>query len=124
MGVLIVVIGASIGLGLAFLMGRFLLREWVASKVEKNEKFKAVDVAIAEEGTKSIASCAAHRVFFFLFCRMEDRVSNPPGARVALQLVELRALVDGDQILAVSDRVVVGDHPWDCVVRVFWIVGE
>eukprot|EP00029_Vermamoeba_vermiformis_P012212 TRINITY_DN7028_c0_g1_i1.p1 TRINITY_DN7028_c0_g1~~TRINITY_DN7028_c0_g1_i1.p1 ORF type:complete len:269 (-),score=29.11 TRINITY_DN7028_c0_g1_i1:53-859(-) len=49
-GIIPVWIGATIGLTIAFLLGRTILRSWVEKSVEKYPKFKAVDAAIAEKG--------------------------------------------------------------------------
>eukprot|EP00808_Paulinella_micropora_P013598 g35864.t1 len=51
-GIPIVVVGAGIGLTLAFLVGRYLFREWVAGFVGKYPKFRAVDHALEHEGWK------------------------------------------------------------------------
>lgn len=42
-GILIVTIGANLGANLAFLLGRTVMRNWVAEKVKGNAKFYAVD---------------------------------------------------------------------------------
>eukprot|EP00457_Paulinella_chromatophora_P007931 gb/GEZN01007957.1/.p1 GENE.gb/GEZN01007957.1/~~gb/GEZN01007957.1/.p1 ORF type:complete len:323 (+),score=51.07 gb/GEZN01007957.1/:30-971(+) len=53
--ILIVVVGAGLGLTLAFLVGRYLLRDWVAGFVNKYPKFSAVDRALKHEGWKLCA---------------------------------------------------------------------
>jgi len=50
-----VVIGAAIGAGLAFLVGRHLARGWVEKQTECSRTFKAVDKAIESEGWKIVA---------------------------------------------------------------------
>lgn len=53
-GSLFVFIGAMLGAAAAFLIGRYVARDWVGSKIAGNEKFKAIDEAIAREGRKII----------------------------------------------------------------------
>jgi uncharacterized membrane protein YdjX (TVP38/TMEM64 family) len=43
-----------LGATAAFLVGRYIARDWVSKKVASNEKFKAIDEAIAREGRKII----------------------------------------------------------------------
>lgn len=51
-GSIYVFIGAMIGLTMAFLVGRYVARDWVAKKIEGNKSFSAIDDAIAKEGYK------------------------------------------------------------------------
>lgn len=53
-GAAYVIIAATIGANLAFLIGRYLARERVAKLIEGNAKFKAIDEAVAQEGWKII----------------------------------------------------------------------
>ncbi|MEL6490183.1 MAG: TVP38/TMEM64 family protein [Cyanobacteria bacterium J06621_3] len=53
-GALYVFIGAMLGATAAFLIGRFVARDWIAQKVADKPFFKALDNAIAEEGLKLI----------------------------------------------------------------------
>ncbi|MEL6159793.1 MAG: TVP38/TMEM64 family protein [Cyanobacteria bacterium J06623_5] len=53
-GSILVFIGAMLGATAAFLVGRFVARDWIAKKVEGNNFFNALDNAIAEEGLKLI----------------------------------------------------------------------
>ncbi|NEP18152.1 MAG: TVP38/TMEM64 family protein [Leptolyngbya sp. SIO4C1] len=53
-GSLFVFIGAMLGATAAFLVGRYLARDWIAQKIAGNRKFKAIDDAIAKEGSKLI----------------------------------------------------------------------
>jgi VTT domain len=41
---------ATLGAGAAFLLGRFLVRDWVAEKVKNNAIFHSVDLAIGRQG--------------------------------------------------------------------------
>ena len=43
-------ISAALGATAAFLVGRYLARDVIARKIEKNEKFATIDRAVANEG--------------------------------------------------------------------------
>ncbi|MCM0590754.1 MAG: TVP38/TMEM64 family protein [Gloeotrichia echinulata DVL01] len=53
-GSIYVLIAAIIGATLAFLIGRYLSRDWVSQQIEKHPKFKALDLAVATEGWKIV----------------------------------------------------------------------
>ncbi len=53
-GSLLVFIGAMLGATAAFLIGRFVARDWIAQKVAGKPFFSALDNAIAQEGLKLI----------------------------------------------------------------------
>lgn len=53
-GSLFVFIGAMLGATAAFLVGRYLARDWVSHKIASNQKFKAIDEAIGRDGGKII----------------------------------------------------------------------
>ena len=53
-GSILVFIGAMLGATAAFLIGRFVARDWIAKKVAGNDFFNALDNAIAKEGLKLI----------------------------------------------------------------------
>lgn len=53
-GSILVFLGAMLGATAAFLVGRFVARDWIAKKVEGNKFFNSLDNAIAEEGLKLI----------------------------------------------------------------------
>lgn len=53
-GSILVFVGAMIGATLAFIIGRYLARDWVAKRIAGNDKFQAIDNAIAREGLKII----------------------------------------------------------------------
>jgi uncharacterized membrane protein YdjX (TVP38/TMEM64 family) len=54
-GFVIVSISATLGATAAFLVGRYLAREWIAKKIEGNPKFAVIDEAVAREGWKIVA---------------------------------------------------------------------
>lgn len=53
-GSIYVFIGAMLGATAAFLIGRFIARDWIAKKVEGKRFFSALDNAIAREGLKLV----------------------------------------------------------------------
>lgn len=53
-GVLLTLAGATLGATGAFLVGRYLAREWVERRLEGAPKFKALDRAVAAEGFKIV----------------------------------------------------------------------
>jgi uncharacterized membrane protein YdjX (TVP38/TMEM64 family) len=65
MGSLYVFIGATIGATAAFLVGRYLARDWVAHKIEDNKKFRAIDEAVGREGLKIVLLTRLSPIFPF-----------------------------------------------------------
>lgn len=64
-GSIYVLIGASLGAVLAFLVGRYLAREWVTKKIQKNSKFRAIDEAVSREGFKIVLLTRLSPIFPF-----------------------------------------------------------
>lgn len=64
-GTLYVLIGASLGAVLAFWLGRYLVRDWVAKKIQTNSKFKAIDQAVSREGFKIVLLTRLSPIFPF-----------------------------------------------------------
>src|SRR5206468_2150624 len=54
LGSVYVSISATLGATAAFLAGRYLARDAIARKIGKNEKFAAIDRAVADEGWKIV----------------------------------------------------------------------
>jgi uncharacterized membrane protein YdjX (TVP38/TMEM64 family) len=65
LGSVCVSISATLGATAAFLVGRYLARDAVARKIEKNEKFAAIDRAVAQEGWKIVLLTRLSPVFPF-----------------------------------------------------------
>ncbi|NJL78315.1 MAG: TVP38/TMEM64 family protein [Richelia sp. RM2_1_2] len=65
LGSVYVFIGATIGAIAAFLVGRYLARNWVAKKISGNKKFAAVDNAVGREGLKIVLLTRLSPVFPF-----------------------------------------------------------
>jgi pyruvate/2-oxoglutarate dehydrogenase complex dihydrolipoamide dehydrogenase (E3) component/uncharacterized membrane protein YdjX (TVP38/TMEM64 family) len=64
-GSVIVSISATLGATCAFLVGRYFAREWVGEKIAGNEKFRAIDEAVAVEGWKIVGLTRLSPVFPF-----------------------------------------------------------
>ena len=60
-----VFVGATLGATLAFLVGRYLARDWVAKKISENAKFRAIDEAVGREGFKIVLLTRLSPVFPF-----------------------------------------------------------
>ena len=66
-GSILVMIGAPLGASAAFLVGRYLARDWVRRKIGHRPAFIAIDKAVAEEGWKIVFLTRLAPVFpFFL----------------------------------------------------------
>ena len=64
-GSIYVFIGATLGATLAFLVGRYIARDWVSKKIAGNQKFKAIDEAVGREGFKIVLLTRLSPVFPF-----------------------------------------------------------
>jgi uncharacterized membrane protein YdjX (TVP38/TMEM64 family) len=64
-GSIYVSIGATLGATAAFLLGRYLMRGWVARQIEHNVRFRAIDDAVGREGWKIVALTRLSPVFPF-----------------------------------------------------------
>jgi uncharacterized membrane protein YdjX (TVP38/TMEM64 family) len=66
-GTIVVVIGATIGATLAFLLARSVMRKRIEAMTRNNKKFKALDRAIASEGMKIVFLVRLAVVFPFTY---------------------------------------------------------
>lgn len=64
-GSVVVSIAATLGATAAFLVGRYLARDWVAKKIAGNEAFSAIDNAVSDEGWKIVGLTRLSPVFPF-----------------------------------------------------------
>jgi uncharacterized membrane protein YdjX (TVP38/TMEM64 family) len=64
-GSIIVSIASTLGATAAFLVGRYLARDWVAGKIQGRPRFKAIDHAVAREGWKIVGLTRLSPVFPF-----------------------------------------------------------
>ena len=65
LGSIYVFIGATLGATAAFLIGRYLVRDWISQKIESNNNFKAIDEAVGQEGFKIVLMTRLSPVFPF-----------------------------------------------------------
>ncbi|MBF6560562.1 MAG: TVP38/TMEM64 family protein [Candidatus Binataceae bacterium] len=65
-GSIYVSIGATIGATMAFLIGRYFAREWVAAKLAGNRTFSAIDEAVGREGWKIVGLTRLSPLFPFV----------------------------------------------------------
>ena len=63
---ILVSIASIAGAILAFLIGRYFARGWVAKQIENYPKFKAVDAAVAKEGWKIVGFTRLSPIFPFV----------------------------------------------------------
>lgn len=64
-GSIYVSIAATLGATAAFLVGRYLARDWVSEKLQGNAKFRAIDLAVGREGWKIVFLTRLSPVFPF-----------------------------------------------------------
>ena len=64
-GSIAVSIGSTLGATCAFLVGRYLARDWVSGKIAGNEKFKAIDEAVGRQGWKIVLLTRLSPIFPF-----------------------------------------------------------
>lgn len=64
-GSIYVSIGSTLGATAAFLVGRYLARDAIARKIEGNERFAAIDKAVASEGWKIVGLVRLSPIFPF-----------------------------------------------------------
>jgi uncharacterized membrane protein YdjX (TVP38/TMEM64 family) len=64
-GTVAVSIGSTLGATCAFLIGRYLARNWVSGKIAGNEKFRAIDEAVRSQGWKIVLLTRLSPVFPF-----------------------------------------------------------
>jgi len=64
-GSVVVSVASTLGATCAFLVGRYLARDWVGAKIAGNEKFKAIDEAVAAQGWKIVGLTRLSPVFPF-----------------------------------------------------------
>jgi uncharacterized membrane protein YdjX (TVP38/TMEM64 family) len=66
-GSVLVSVASTTAATVAFLIGRYLARGWVAKQIEQQPKFKAIDSAVAREGWKIVGLTRLSPVFPFVF---------------------------------------------------------
>ena len=66
LGTLYSAIGATLGAAAAFLISRYMAREWVQGKFGRNRRFRAIDDAVAEDGWKIVGLIRLSPVFPYI----------------------------------------------------------
>ncbi len=66
-GSILVSLASTLAATVAFLVGRYLARGWVAKQIEKQPKFLAIDEAVAQEGWKIVGLTRLSPLFPFVF---------------------------------------------------------
>lgn len=64
-GSIYVSVASTLGAVMAFLIGRYLARQWVSKKIEGNERFTTIDEAVGREGWKIVGLLRLSPVFPF-----------------------------------------------------------
>jgi uncharacterized membrane protein YdjX (TVP38/TMEM64 family) len=64
-GTALISVASILGATAAFLVGRYVARDWVARKIEGNPKFQAIDEAVGREGWKIVGLTRLSPVFPF-----------------------------------------------------------
>ena len=64
-GILLTSVGSTLGATAAFLVGRYLTRDWIARRIERHPRFRAIDRAVAREGWKIVGLTRLSPVFPF-----------------------------------------------------------
>jgi uncharacterized membrane protein YdjX (TVP38/TMEM64 family) len=65
-GTFLVSVGATLGAGCAFLLSRYLARDWVQRKFSNIPQFRAIDAAVADEGWKIVGLIRLSPAFPFI----------------------------------------------------------
>ncbi len=77
-GTIVVVIGATIGASLAFLLARTVMRRRIEALTASNGKFRALDQAISSEGTKIVFLVRLAVVFPFTYINYAFGLTSIP----------------------------------------------
>jgi uncharacterized membrane protein YdjX (TVP38/TMEM64 family) len=77
-GSVICSVSSTLGATCAFLVGRYLARGWVETKIDGNPKFKAIDEAVAREGWKIVGLTRLSPIFPFNLLNYAYGVTKVP----------------------------------------------
>ncbi|MGW8320982.1 MAG: TVP38/TMEM64 family protein [Thermodesulfobacteriota bacterium] len=77
-GSVICSISSTLGATCAFLVGRYLARGWVETKIDRNPKFKVIDEAVAREGWKIVGLTRLSPIFPFNLLNYAYGVTKVP----------------------------------------------
>lgn len=64
-GSILVSVSSTLGATAAFLVGRYFARDWIAKKIEGNQRFITIDNSVADEGWRIVGLTRLSPVFSF-----------------------------------------------------------
>jgi uncharacterized membrane protein YdjX (TVP38/TMEM64 family) len=125
-GVITVIVGATIGASLCFLIARYFARNWVASLLERNEKFRKLDNLTEKNGAIVVAITRLVPLFPFNLLNYGFGLTKVPFATYVLwsglcMLPGTILYVVGTDAIATAVRE--GKIPWSLVAVVVLILG-
>jgi uncharacterized membrane protein YdjX (TVP38/TMEM64 family) len=83
-GTITVSIGSTLGACAAFLVGRTIARDWISHKIAANQKFAAIDTAVAEQGFKIVLLTRLSPIFPFNMLNYAFGLTKVPFWKYAL----------------------------------------
>ncbi len=121
-GSIYVSIAATLGATCAFLVGRHLARDAIARKIQGNERFAAIDRAVAKEGWKIVGLTRLSPVFAFTLLNyafgltrvklghymLASWIGMMPGTVMYVYLGSLAKAASGEQTRTTSEWVLYG----------------
>lgn len=121
-GTVVVSIASTIGATLAFLVGRYLARDWVAAKLARRPNFAAIDRAVGLNGFKIVLLTRLSPVFPFNLLNfgygltpvplgkyvLASWIGMIPGTIMYVYLGSLVGLAGGDQEMTTSQWALYG----------------
>lgn len=121
-GSVYVSIGSTLGATAAFLVGRYLARDTIARKTEGNERFAAIEKAVAREGWKIVGLTRLSPVFPFTLLNyafgltrvklghyvLASWIGMMPGTVMYVYLGSLAQAVSGDRARTTGEWVLYG----------------
>jgi uncharacterized membrane protein YdjX (TVP38/TMEM64 family) len=129
LGTVYVFIGATLGAITAFGVGRYLARGWISRKIADNQKFMAIDKAVAEEGFKIVLLTRLSPIFPFNLLNYAFGVT---GVRFKDYAIASVGMLPGTVMYVyigslAGDLARIGtanspEHPWQWVLRIVGFV--
>jgi len=121
-GSIYVSVAATLGATCAFLVGRYLARDAIARKIEGNERFAAIDRAVANEGWKIVGLTRLSPVFPFTLLNyafgitrvrlghyvLASWIGMMPGTVMYVYLGSLAKAASGERIRTTGEWVLYG----------------
>lgn len=121
-GSVYVSIGSTLGATAAFLVGRYVARDAIARKIEGNERFAAIDKAVANEGWKIVGLTRLSPVFPFTLLNyafgvtrvklgpfvLASWIGMMPGTVMFVYIGSLAKAATGDHVRTTGEWVLYG----------------